>query len=168
MSAATFTCAAAVRDGEVYLGARQQMRQFASQVGDGAELTMTLSTKKQTRSLKQNATLWGPVYDQILTAVMAKAGYRKDEQSASFSVDDLNASEKASMKHLVHYGLLAECFGYAPCPITGRMVPKKTSSEMSVSEMCDYFSWLVEYCAEEKDIQIELPDEFRKKDGNAA
>ena len=166
-SGQSFTTSAAIVNGSVVLKDRAGMLRWASHVGDGVALVVEVKELKDTRSGRQNRTLWGPVYDQILTALMLKAGYRKDEAHAPLSLDDMRPAEKSRMKNLVHYGLLAECFGYAACPITRRMVPAKTSSELTVSEMNDYFEWLEVYLSEEHGIVLEMPDEFRQKSGAA-
>ena len=111
-----------------------------------------LDEVEREHSLKQNATLWGPVYDQILTQIMSE-DYRPDEAREPLETNEL--------KRRVHYGLLAQRFGYVIDLVTKFQVPAKTSSELNTAEMADYLAWLQIYCADELHIQIELPDEMR-------
>lgn len=160
MSMQSFSCIGVTNGGRLVL---KGATSFLESAPDGVEWNVEIKEAKKKRSLKQNATLWGPTYDQILAAVMKEQGYRPDEI--------LQPREKNQLKQGIHYGLLAKRFGHAIDPLTKEQVPARTSSELNVAEMCEYFEWLVTYLADEHHIVIELPDEFRKrtaKNGEAA
>ena len=163
MTVPDFTCRGVIVKGRPRIAdkaANAALSRWAQALGDGTEVTLEFSQKKAKRSVRQNATLWGPVYDQIyeqiLTHIMLDGGFRRDEAIKALPV--------SAFKQRVHYGLLAECFGYVTDPVTKRDVPAKTSSEMTTAEMAEYFQWLVEYAADPegplKGMQIILPDEF--------
>ena len=135
------------------VGHAPTLREFCRRAGDGAEVLITVEEKKEQRSAAQNRTLWGPVYDQILEAVMLEQGYRPDEANTSLDV--------GHVKQLVHYGLLARRFGYATDPVTGMQVPARTSSELNTSEFAEYLKWLQTFCADELHIPVDLPDDVR-------
>lgn len=155
MAAISFATAAVVTKGDIKLldpSAKSQIAKWAKSIGDGTELTIEIKERKNQRSLAQNRSLWGPIYDQILGKVMCE-DYREDEIN-----EPLETNPK---KQNIHYGLLAKRFGYVIDPITKMSVPAKTSSEMTTSEMAEYFEWLVMYCADELHIEVTLPDEVR-------
>ena len=153
MSAVTFSCIAIATNGKLSL---KGAAQFIASMPDGVEFRAEFTEAKDKRSNAQNKALWGPVYDQILAKLMVEIGYRPDEAIAP--------REKSALKQGIHYGLLAKRFGHAVDPLTKQQVPARTSSELNVSEMCEYFEWLVVYLADEHGIQVELPDEFRKRE----
>lgn len=160
-----FTCLAVATKGGIQIAdgaARQSLRLWTRQVGEGVVLKLTVEEAKGKRSLRQNRLLWGPVYDQILAHIMLESGYRADEARESLDVSEL--------KQRVHYGLLAVRFGYVTDPVTKQQVPARTSSTLTTAEMAEYFEWLVTYCADELHIQIVLPDELAatKKQRGAA
>lgn len=152
----SFVCSFVITQGRIKLqpGARQHIDRWASAVGEGVIGQLELKEHKDKRTLRQNRTLWGPVYDQILTQIMEAAGYRPDEAREHMDV--------SKMKQRVHYGLLAKRFGYETDPITKQQVPATTSSELTTAEMAEYLEWLVVYCADELGIQVILPDELAR------
>lgn len=107
---------------------------------------VTVTAAKAKRSLAQNRTLYGPVYNQALSALMEACGYDAHE------VHDKHCRKQA------HYGLLAQCFGETVDKITGKSVPNKTSSELNTAQFSEFLQWLQRYAAP-YGIVIELPDE---------
>lgn len=93
---------------------------------------------KRTRSLHQNAWIWGVAYPQLAEAI----GYEPHE------LDEL------------HYGLVAKWGGEHFDKRLGAMVPNKRSSKLTTKDFSDYMEWLVRFGAKEcGGIVIELPDE---------
>ncbi len=95
---------------------------------------------KNSRSLRQNAYIWGVAYPLIADS----CGY--------------DAHEIEQM----HYDLLAVHFGtVATTPKIPsqaiRIVPRKTSSELTVEEFSLYMEWLVRYAATELHCVVPLP-----------
>ncbi|WP_306523440.1 hypothetical protein [Gemmatimonas sp.] len=149
-----------IADGKVRpFGDVSQLRAFCARIGDGVEVVIDISEKKDKRSSAQNRALWGPIYDQILTQVM-KGDFRADEAEAELDLTD-TPKKISHAKRLVHYGLLAARFKYKTDPVTGQQVPARTSSELNTQEMAEYFKWLQVYCADELHIEVELPDELK-------
>lgn len=108
----------------------------------GYEVTVTVERRSRQRSVKQNAWLWGVAYPLIAES----CGYDHHEH-----------------EHL-HYDLLSVRFGThavnSRIPgVPPRIVPTRTSSELSTKEMAEYFEWLVRYAAETFGVVLELPDE---------
>ena len=120
----------------------------------GLTLAVTYAEPTRKRTSKQNRTLWGPTYDQMLSALMAK-DYRDDERMGSHQTNDL--------KRLVHYGLLMAHYSVETDKVTGNAVPKKTSSQLTVKEFQDHLYWIQDYAAMEKGIVIQMPDEWRRE-----
>jgi len=142
-----------IADGRVRpFGDVSQLHAFCARMGDGTEVVIDVSEKKDKRSSAQNRALWGPIYDQILTKIM-REDFRADEAEAPLEV--------GHAKQLLHYGLLAARFKYKTDPVTGQQVPARTSSELNTEEMAEYFKWLQIYCADELHIEVELPDELK-------
>ena len=93
---------------------------------------------KRTRSLDQNAWIWGVAYPQLAEAL----GYEPHE------IEEL------------HYGLVAKWGGEHFDKRLGAMVPNKRSSKLTTKEFSDYMEWLVRFAAKEcGGVVIELPDE---------
>jgi hypothetical protein len=108
----------------------------------GASVTVTIEKTKATRSAAQLRWLWG----RALPLIADHCGYDAHE-----------------IEHL-HYDLLAVRFGtQAIAPLlTGappRIVPTRTSSDLTVAEFSDYMDWLVRYAAEHLGVVLPLPDE---------
>ena len=111
----------------------------------GHEVVVTVQRKTRKRSLEQNAWLWGVA----LPLIAEHLGYDRHEH------DDL------------HYDLLSVRFGTrAVAPrVPGaqpRIVPARTSSELTTAEFSDYMDWLVRYAAQEFGVVIPLPDEGKE------
>ena len=93
---------------------------------------------KRTRSLDQNAWIWGVAYPQLAEAL----GYEPHE------IEEL------------HYGLVAKWGGEHFDKRLGAMVPNKRSSKLTTKEFSDFMEWLVRFAAKEcGGVVIELPDE---------
>lgn len=98
------------------------------------------SRPKTSRSLKQNAWLWGVA----LPLIADSCGYDAHEVET------------------LHYDLLAVHFGtVATTPKIPsqaiRIVPRKTSSELTVEEFSTYMDWLVRYAATDLGCIVPLP-----------
>lgn len=103
---------------------------------NGGEVWIALTHK--TRSLDQNAWIWGVAYPEIAEAL----GYEPHE------IEEL------------HYGLVAKWGGEHFDKRLGAMVPNKRSSKLTTKEFSDYMEWLVRFAAKEcGGVCIELPDE---------
>jgi hypothetical protein len=93
---------------------------------------------RKSRSLDQNAWIWGVAYPAIAEAL----GYEPHE------IEEL------------HYGLVAKWGGEHFDKRLGAMVPNKRSSKLTTKEFSDYMEWLVRFGAKEcGGVVIELPDE---------
>lgn len=93
---------------------------------------------RRTRSLDQNAWIWGVAYPQLAEAL----GYEPHE------IEEL------------HYGLVAKWGGEHFDKRLGAMVPNKRSSKLTTKEFSDFMEWLVRFAAKEcGGVVIELPDE---------
>lgn len=108
----------------------------------GHEVVVTVQRKTRKRSLEQNAWLWGVA----LPLIAEHLGYDRHE------LDEL------------HYDLLSVRFGTkAVAPrVPGahpRIVPSRTSSDMTTTEFSDYMDWVVRYAAQEFGVVIPLPDD---------
>jgi hypothetical protein len=107
---------------------------------EGAEVDLVIRRHQRTRSLGQNAWIWGVAYPAIAEAL----GYEPQE------IEDL------------HYALVAKCFGEHFDARMRQMVPNKRSSRLTTKEFGDYMDWLVRFGAKDcGGIYIELPDEMR-------
>ncbi len=123
-------------------GERERFTAVLKALKDGAWEIPVPKRQQTQRSLKQNAFLWGVAYPIIADHL----GYDHHEHES------------------LHYDLLSVRFGtVAVIPkvpgASPRIVPAKTSSELTTTEMADYFEWLVRFAAEKWDVVIQLPDE---------
>lgn len=97
---------------------------------------------KRSRSVRQNAWLWGVALPTIAESI----GY------------DVHEHE------VLHYDLLSVHFGTVatttklPSQVI-RIVPKRTSSELTVEEFSAYMEWLVRYAATNLGCVVPLPNE---------
>jgi len=96
------------------------------------------------RTMKQNRTLWGVVYQSLIDQVADEVGYDKHDKAG---------------KEQLHEGLLMLYGGVKKCPITGREVAAKRSSKMTVAEFADYIDWIARWAATEYGIVVELPSD---------
>jgi hypothetical protein len=104
---------------------------------NGKPVEVIVRRTRRTRSLDQNAYLWGVAY-----AVLGQAlGYDTHERA------------------MLHYALLGECYGCAWDQRFGREVPRVASSAMTTREFSDYVEWLVRWAAVEHGVVIPLPGE---------
>ena len=119
-------------DGIQALERRAYLRTLAGRVVD-----IIVRPHRRQRSLDQNAWLHG-----VALPVLAEAlGYDQHEHA------------------LLHYSLLAECYGTAYDARFGRTWPAKTSSQLTTKEFSDYMEWLVRWAATEHDVRVPLPGE---------
>jgi hypothetical protein len=103
---------------------------------EDGDYTVTLDPPKRTRSLDQNAWLWGVALPMIADDI----GYDKHEHE------------------LLHYELLAERFGRVERP-GGLVLPRRTSSKMTTAEFSEYMEWLVRFAATKFGVTLPLPGE---------
>lgn len=126
-------------------GEAERMRKIAHIVHYLEELPLdqgfkgVFSRVQRTRSLAQNAYLWGVVYATI-------CGHLE-----GWDAED------------VHEYCLGECYGWERKPANGvikraRVVPVRRSHNMSVSEFMHYIEWIQRHFAE-KGIDIPNPNE---------
>jgi hypothetical protein len=114
---------------------RQSFEHALLALEDGDYL-VTLEPPKKTRSLDQNAWLWGLALPMIAEDI----GYDKHEHE------------------WLHYELLAERFGTVKAA-GGLVLPAKTTSKMTTREFSDYMEWLVRFAAQKFGVVVPLPDE---------
>jgi hypothetical protein len=112
----------------------------------GKEVVVTVELPTRKRSLAQNRWLWG----KALPPIAEHCGY------------DAHEHER------LHYDLLSVRFGtHAIQPLIPgappRIVPVKTSSELTTKEFAEYMEWLVRYAASEFNVVLELPDEMLER-----
>lgn len=103
----------------------------------GKNVVVTVEEAKATRSLKQNAWIWGVAYPLIAETI----GYDRHEH------DEL------------HYWLVATCFGTHFDERISAEVPNARSSKLTTKEFGDYMEWLVRFAAQKWSCVIPLPDE---------
>jgi len=133
------------------LAARAYFDRAVSTLKDDEDVVISLSKPVARRTLAQNRGLWGPIYDQMVLQLNERLDRIADETG-------VHRGDRVS-KELMHEGLLLE-YGSVVDPVTGRTVPKKRTSDMTVGEMNDFYDWLAMYCAETLGIVITLPGEL--------
>lgn len=121
---------------ELYALEASARRQYLRSLrGQAVEVVVRKPCKQ--RSHDQNAWLWGVA----LPLLADELGYRSDEIE------------------LLHYSLLAECFGTTYDTKFGREWPSLTSSQLSTRQFSDYMEWLVVWAATEHGVVVPLPGE---------
>jgi hypothetical protein len=123
----------------------ENQRQFRAAVAEkfkGRTVTVTVARETRKRSLAQNAWLWGVA----LPLIAEYLGYDHHEHER------------------LHYDLLSVRFGtVAVAPLVDgaqpRIVPKKTSSELTTAEFTEYMEWLLRFAADKWGVVLPLPDE---------
>lgn len=111
-------------------------RERLRQLSEGTRVEVRVA--RRTRSLDQNAWIWGVAYPQIAEAI----GYEPHE------IEEL------------HYGLVAKWGGEHFDKRLGAMVPNQRSSKLTTKQFSDYMEWLVRFAAKEcGGVVITLPDE---------
>ena len=104
----------------------------------GHDVDVVVRVHQKTRSLEQNAYIWGVAYPILAEHL----GYDKHE------IEDL------------HYALIEKCFGTHFDQRMRQMVPNKRSSKLTTKEFSEYMDWLVRFAAQEcGGVYIPLPDE---------
>ena len=121
---------------ELYALEAQDRRAYLRTLA-GADVDVIVRTRRKQRSLPQNAYLHGVVIPVLADGL----GYDKHEYN------------------LLHYSLLAECYGCVYDPRTGREWPALTSSQLSTKQFSDYIEWIVRWAAVEHGIRVPLPNE---------
>ena len=107
-------------------------------IGKAVEVVVRVHRKR--RSVDQNAWLWGPAYD-VLGETLGYDVHERDQ---------------------MHYAILAEYFGTAYDPRSGREWPARTSSGLTTKEFSDFMEWLVRWAAMEHGVVIPFPDESER------
>lgn len=110
----------------------------------GEEVVVTIEKKRDKRSLAQNRSLWGPIYDQLIAGIAEAVGY--------------DSHDKAGKEQL-HEGLLQLFGGTVIDPITKREVAKERSSTMTRERFGEFIEWIARYAAEQHGLVIVLPGE---------
>lgn len=108
----------------------------------GQDVCVSVQRRDKQRSAEQNAWLWG----FALPAIAEHCGYDEHEHER------------------LHYDLLSVRFGTtAVAPLVDgappRIVPTRTSSQLSIKEFSDYMEWLVRYAADKFNVTLTLPSE---------
>lgn len=116
---------------------REHVQQFK-----GQQVVVSVDKRSRKRSTVQNNWIWGVAYPLIAE----HCGY--------------DAHEIESL----HYDLLSVRFGTkAIAPLIDgappRIVPTRTSSDLTTKEFSDYMDWIVRFAAEKFDVVLPLPDE---------
>jgi hypothetical protein len=116
---------------------RAFVRQFK-----GQEIDVEVKKRTRQRSHAQNNWLWGVA----LPLIAEYLGYDHHEHER------------------LHYDLLSVRFGtVAVAPLVDgaqpRIVPKKTSSELTTAEFTEYMEWLLRFAADKWGVVLPLPDE---------
>ena len=109
----------------------------------GRDVTFTVTPREKRRSVLQNAWLHGPA----LGVIAAHLGY--------------DAHEHETLKHdlcAVRYGTVAVAPLLDGAP--PRIVPSKTTSQLTTHEFSEFMEWLVRFAAEKWGVVLELPDEY--------
>lgn len=106
----------------------------------GQPVDVVIRRRRSKRSAEQNAWLWG-----VALPVLAESfGYDQHEHE------------------MLHYQLLAECFGERYDQRFGRAVPCRTSSQLNTQEFSQYMEWLTRWAAVEHGIRVPLPGESER------
>jgi len=116
-----------------------------STLGDGEEVVVTVAKKQDKRSLQQNKSLWGPMYDELISGIAQQHG--------------IDLGDKAS-KELIHEGLLQRFSGVVLEPVTKREVAKERSSSMTVTRFGEFMEFVARFAAEEYGVLVTLPGEM--------
>lgn len=103
----------------------------------GKQVELVVRRLRNKRSIEQNAWIWGVAYPLLAETL----GYDKDE------------------REMLHYALVAKCFGTHYDELLKADVPNRRSSRLSTAQFSEYMEWLVRFAAKEFDCQIPLPDE---------
>jgi hypothetical protein len=117
----------------------------------GQDVTFTVTVREKSISSQQRRWLRGGFLDQVEAHLI-----------------DLGNAPETIDRNSLHYDFLSIRFGTVAqtSKIPGgspRIVPTRTSSDLTVREVCDYIEWLARYCAEHMELVIELPDEWRAR-----
>lgn len=132
------------QDGLVYRSPAYFDRAIST-LGDGEEVTVTISKKQDKRSLAQNRALWGPIYDQLVSGLAQETG--------------IDAHDGVSKEHM-HEGLLQLFSGTTIDPVTKREVAKERSSAMTTVRFGEFIEWIARYAATEHGVVVTLPGEL--------
>jgi len=128
--------------GHISVKDRHGFLDYVTRTFAGKGFVMDVKPVETKRSLAQNRWIWGQAYPLIAEHL----GYDRHEHEQ------------------LHYDLLSVRFGTeAVIPkLPGalpRIVPKRTSSNLTVAEFSDYMDWLVRYAATEFGVVLPLPDD---------
>lgn len=141
----SYQFAAVKSGGDLHYKSPAYFERAISTLGDGEEVTVTVSKPQDKRSLRQNRFLWGPLYDQLLVGIAEAVGYDKHDKAG---------------KEQMHEGLLMLFGGTVIDPITKREVAKERSSAMTTTRFAEFVDWIARYAAEEHGVVVTLPGEM--------
>lgn len=128
-------------DGKLRLEHRAEFDDYIHTFED-QRVVLTVRKFREQRSAAQNRWLWG----KALPLIAEYCGYDEHE------TEDL------------HYDLLGVRFGTVEVEprfpgAPHRVVPAKTSSQLTTAEFSEYMDWLVRFAAQKWGVMIPLPDE---------
>lgn len=103
----------------------------------GAFIEVTLRKQRSKRSLDQNAWHWGVA----LPIIAQELGYDRHEHD------------------VLHYALVAKCFGVHHDAKLQQDIPNVRSSKLSTAEFSQLMEWEVRWAATEYGIVVPLPNE---------
>ena len=106
----------------------------------GQDVDVAVQKHKRTRSLKQNAFHWSVAVPMIA----AEVGYEPHDTAG---------------REMVHYALVAKCFGTTWNEALKMDVPNVRSSHLSTAQFSELMEWEVRYAATEYGLYIPMPDE---------
>jgi hypothetical protein len=120
---------------------KQQIRRWTKTL-KGHDVEVVIRKKEKRRSLGQNAWHWAVAVPRITAA-------------AEMDPNDPHDCE------LVHYGLVAKCFGTTFNEKLGLELPNQRSSKLTTEQFSYLMEWEARFAAEEYGIYLEMPDEIR-------
>ena len=103
----------------------------------GKAVEVVVKEKRNKRSSDQNAWHWAVAVPLIAEAM----GHDRDEYE------------------MVHYALVAECFGTTKDERTGLDVPNARSSKLNTKQFSELMEWEVRFAAIKLGLYIPMPDE---------
>ena len=133
-----------VKDGKLLIFKRQQMLTEITGLYDGKNVTLTIDRTKSSKTQQQNAYLWGVVYEYALE------GFR-DKGNLGLTIDDIHEFFKT--KYLDNGKT-------AIIPKTGEVFKMQpTTVTLLKSDMMDYITQIVMFCAEWLEVSVPDPEQ---------
>jgi len=108
---------------------------------EGKDVDVVVRKHTKRRSLPQNAWWWS----MAVPLIAAEVGYEPHDKDGH---------------ELVHYGLVAKCFGTTWNEKLKIDVPNVRSSKLSTEEFSKLMEWGVRYAATEYGLDLPMPDEL--------